>query len=292
MGKYTALVDNNFASDAEYQTWCQAIETAILASGFLVHKADETGQADLTTITRSAINSDAGFRMYKGADALQATKPIFLRVNYGIGSATNRGRIQPRIGTATNGSGTFTANDSNLITMLNGTADGSGAARIIGGGDDTCMFLAQWDGAIGSQGAAFFMGRSVLRSNKEATGDFMWYMTSTAATATFGGTAGWCEFSSAFTTLTVQDLFPKPNATPSTGGDINVAYLFDAIIYRGGQILTLPYVIGRSSEMPYTDPDGGQYAINVWGSVRTFTPLPWGTNGAASTGTPSIPWEA
>lgn len=49
------------------------------------------------------------YEMYRFDDALQATKPIFIKVEYGSGSLQSRPRIRISAGPGTNGAGTLTA---------------------------------------------------------------------------------------------------------------------------------------------------------------------------------------
>jgi hypothetical protein len=292
MGVYNnAAVDNNFASDAEWRAFCLEFQSAILASGFLV-AASDTGQIDLTSASRPAINTHAGFKMYRADDALQATKPIFVKVEFGCGNATNRPKISVTVSTGTNGAGTQTGQVSTTMAVLSQSADGTGAARVFGCGDDTSAHAVVWDGAgISSAACMFSVSRPVKRSDKSAVGDFIWASYSSSAGGTLYGSSYYTDFTSAWTSLDVAAILAgRPDGVPNTGGDINTVYLFDCVMYRGAVILTLPVVIGRATEVPYTDPAGGAFTISVWGSSRTFTPVPFTSFGTSGTGKTCVPW--
>jgi hypothetical protein len=93
-------------SDAAYRAWGSALSAALQGCG-LVMTAD-TGQVDWLTVTRPSINTFNGYEIYRFDDAMQATAPIFIKVQYGTGSSTTHARILLIIGTGSNGSGTIT----------------------------------------------------------------------------------------------------------------------------------------------------------------------------------------
>lgn len=108
MAKDRRFLPANLADDATFRTWVQGIEAQILAMGLAL--ASDTGQLDPTTALRPAVNTYAGFRMYRFADALQATKPVFIKVEYGSGITLGYPGTRWTVSTATNGAGTATGN--------------------------------------------------------------------------------------------------------------------------------------------------------------------------------------
>jgi hypothetical protein len=100
-------------SDANFREWVQEIHDQFVAIG-LTQTAD-TGQADLATITRPAQGLTTHYEIWEFADALQATAPIFLRVEYGTQSGVTSALWRIGIGTGTDGAGNLTA------TGINGT---------------------------------------------------------------------------------------------------------------------------------------------------------------------------
>lgn len=94
----------NHATDADFRTWGAQFSAALLAVG-LTHTAD-TGQIDWTTVLNPASGS-AGYEIWRFNDTLQATKPIFIRFDFGSQSA-GVPAIWVQIGTATDGAGNFT----------------------------------------------------------------------------------------------------------------------------------------------------------------------------------------
>lgn len=113
------------ASDAAFRAWAQGIETAILALGWV--NTSDTGQLNLSTMTVPvAAATFAGYRMYRMDDALQATAPCYLKIEFGTGVSTN---VNPGLrfsyATATNGAGTLIGIVSATFTYQPNTTNAS-----------------------------------------------------------------------------------------------------------------------------------------------------------------------
>lgn len=291
MGVYNSVVDSLFASDAEWRTWAQAYESGLLASGFLI-AASDTGQVDLTAAVRPALSSYQGFKMYRAHDALQATRPIFVKVEYGCGTSTARPAVRITVSSSTNGAGTPTGVATAAMVVLAASVDGSGLSRIWAGGDDTCAFVYHYDGtSYSSLGSMFGIGRSILREDKTATDDFIWTGYSATNVSAALSTMNVSVAGGAFSGITPDKAFPYIDQSPNSGGDINSVFCFDAIIYRSARILSYPFVIGRELEMTYADPDASKFSIDVWGSSHQFTTSPWSSMGASGVGKLCFPWN-
>lgn len=102
----TTLVGQQ-SSDAELRAIAVAQDAAILAMGWV--QAADSGQANPAALVRNATQqTSVGFRIYRMADALQATSPVFLKLEWGTGGSANTFQNWITIGTGTNGSGTIT----------------------------------------------------------------------------------------------------------------------------------------------------------------------------------------
>lgn len=95
----------NHTTDAGFRAWATNLSTALQACGLV--KTADTGQINLTTVTRAGAGGLAGYEIYRFNDALQATRPIFVRVEYRTGSSPDSAQIQVTFGTGTNGAGTL-----------------------------------------------------------------------------------------------------------------------------------------------------------------------------------------
>lgn len=95
-------------NDADFRLWGGGISAAIAAVGLV--KTADTGQIDWATVVNpSTVNQKRGYEIWRFADALQATHPVFIRLDYGSGpTASANPQIWYTVGTATNGAGTIT----------------------------------------------------------------------------------------------------------------------------------------------------------------------------------------
>jgi hypothetical protein len=103
------------AATANFRAWGLEFNTQLAAVG-LTQTAD-TGQINWTTVALpGAANTIAGFEIWRFNDALQATSPIFIKIQYGTSSLTSIPLILIQVGQGSNGSGTLTG------TLMTNTA--------------------------------------------------------------------------------------------------------------------------------------------------------------------------
>lgn len=119
-------------TDAEFRAWGSALSAAMQTCGLL--PSADTGQINWTTVARPAgANTPAGYEIYQFTDALQATSPIFVKIEYGTGTTlTNYGSpaLWLTVGQGSNGTGTLTGI---LTTRTQIMCNSSGQnARVIG----------------------------------------------------------------------------------------------------------------------------------------------------------------
>lgn len=115
-GVTNSLTPTN-ATDATFRAWGSGISAKLLAAGF-VQTAD-TGQINWTTVlTPAAISTPQGYEIWRFADTLQATAPIYFKIEYGSGitAAANPG-LWFTFGTGSNGAGTLTGPLSTRQTL-------------------------------------------------------------------------------------------------------------------------------------------------------------------------------
>ena len=79
----------NGPGDAVWRAWCQDFHDTLVALGW-VQTAD-AGQVDIATMARPAENAFTGPEMWRMDDALQATHPVHMRIEYGAGWAASAG---------------------------------------------------------------------------------------------------------------------------------------------------------------------------------------------------------
>jgi hypothetical protein len=143
MATAQATLTNSVGTDALMRAFAQWIDALIIAGGWTY--SGDSGQADLTALvaqTHSATFQSAGYKIYAMGDAIQATKPVVMKVEYGR-QTYNGGTAGPALaitlGTGTNGSGTITGTLLNRFSIFMNNADGvgytcqgsAGAARLV-----------------------------------------------------------------------------------------------------------------------------------------------------------------
>lgn len=96
-------------TDANFRLWGSGISTALAAAGLV--KTTDTGQIDWATVLRpTTAGQSRGYEIWRFDDVLQATRPVFIRLDYGSGSvAINNPGLYIALGTATDGAGLLTS---------------------------------------------------------------------------------------------------------------------------------------------------------------------------------------
>lgn len=104
----TRSVTFDASTDALFRAFFQFWHDGF-ANGNWIQTSD-TGQINLTTVTKPvAANTVAGYEVWRMDDALQATAPVFLKIEYGTGAANaSTPGIWYTFGTGSDGSGTLT----------------------------------------------------------------------------------------------------------------------------------------------------------------------------------------
>lgn len=98
-------------ANADFRQWGLAISNALAAAGLV--KTADTGQIDWTTVLATNANlQKRGYEVWRFNDALQATRPVFIRIDYGSGNYPYNPMLWFTIGTATDGAGNPTAHAS------------------------------------------------------------------------------------------------------------------------------------------------------------------------------------
>jgi hypothetical protein len=97
-------------NDANFRIWGKAISDALQAVGGIakLSAGDSSGQIDWTSVTKPAANLSAGYEMYKFADTLQSTVPVFIKIEWGSGASGNLVSMWVTVGFAHDGAGTLT----------------------------------------------------------------------------------------------------------------------------------------------------------------------------------------
>lgn len=110
---WSTVVDQS--TDAGFRAWGSELSAKIALVG-AVQTAD-TGQINWTTVTRAAVNTMAGYEIWRLSGSA-----LFLKIEYGSAGATASPAFNFTVGTGSNGSGTLTGQlSTRTLCTLNGS---------------------------------------------------------------------------------------------------------------------------------------------------------------------------
>lgn len=199
-----AIATSNLVHDnstlANFQSWAQFIFNAFSVTAGWTQAAD-TGQ----TAPSAAASVGSFYFIFKMADALQATCPVFVKISYGTNGTTVQFAVQ--VGQGSNGSGTLTGAVSNNVGNSLTTNEGVSTFPCYASGDSGSIRIFMWQS--GSQNTGFLFG--VERSKNASGVNTAEYVTFLAADA--NSNSG--NFFWAWQHLLAGNVNPQPTLTGS-----------------------------------------------------------------------------
>lgn len=140
------------SGDVPFRTWASEVSNSWASVGLV--QTSDTGQINLATATRPGTGGTAGYQIWRFDDTLQATQPIFIRVQYGTATAgAGIPRMQVIVGTGTDGAG----NLINPTALFNITASSSIISTVT-------TYLSDFSCSEGFFGMAWKIGSTTLSS--------------------------------------------------------------------------------------------------------------------------------
>lgn len=166
MAKQTISASPIQTTDAEFRAWVTAISNGFQA---LFTKVTQTGEINLATVSKpTGSNTSQGFEVYRFNDSLQATAPIFFKVEYGSSNTAATPSCWLTVGKGADGSGTLTSillARQQVIYLDNNSAGFYNS--YIGSGDGSCLILSLFPGI-----SAFGRGSyCVVERSRDASGN-------------------------------------------------------------------------------------------------------------------------
>lgn len=92
-------------SDAEFRTWLAEFSGMLTTAG--LPKSGDSGQINTGTATLPSTNTYGGYEIRYLNDSLHASKPLYIKIEYGTQSSAGRPMIRVSCASATNGAGTL-----------------------------------------------------------------------------------------------------------------------------------------------------------------------------------------
>jgi hypothetical protein len=158
------------STDAAFQAWVSEYINMLTSVGLV--QTSDTGQINPATVTRAAVNTSAGYAIFRMNDSMQSSASIFFRFEFGSGSSNTNPRLLMFIGTGTNGAGTLTGGDSatQYTLSLNATPTNATTTRTsYACAVDGCAWLCWKLSGSGSTGI-LPMGFFMLARYTDSTG--------------------------------------------------------------------------------------------------------------------------
>lgn len=159
MSVQTFSVAGDSSTDASFRAWGSALSAALDAAGF--PKTADTGQVNWATVTHPvSSNTTTGYEVRRFNDALQATAPVFFKIEYGMYTTSAAPSLWFTIGTGSDGAGTITApvpagisNVPTARTQLAPSATATPAVTSYLSVDETgsALMMALWPNASAAQ---------------------------------------------------------------------------------------------------------------------------------------------
>lgn len=188
-------ITSDYTSDANFRIMGAAINAQLAAMGLV--QTSDTGQANWTTITRNTTGGAlAGYEIWRFADTLQGTVPVFIRVEYhcAVGQSLKMG-IYIQVGFGTDGAGNISGTQKSTALNCQGSSSGAtafGATACYFSGATSRIAVCLWPTVATPEVAQFF---SIERSKDSAgvdngDGVIIWYAqggTSGSSTQTIRG---------------------------------------------------------------------------------------------------------
>src|ERR1043166_6389718 len=95
-------------TDTAFRAIAQFVEDTFVTTGGWTLSTETGDTAPSSLVAPTVANSKRGFRVYKMADTLQSTSPVFIRVDYGSGTSASIFGLWLTIGTGSDGAGNIT----------------------------------------------------------------------------------------------------------------------------------------------------------------------------------------
>lgn len=166
MATVTATHAPTLSSDALFRAWANFIHNALVTTGSWTDEA-ATGEVNLATMTSpGANNTYAGYKVYAMGDALQATYPCFLKVEYGRGNGVNFASLRLSVGTVHDGAGNLTGTQAVLSEVVGANVASASSLNCFASATDARAVVAMFADNGGST-YSFCFG---VERSKDASG--------------------------------------------------------------------------------------------------------------------------
>lgn len=277
---FTANIIGGASYVAGFRSFLTAIFNALASQGLV--QTSDTGQLDPAAATWPALNyTSAGYTIWRFNDSLAATKPVYIKLEFGRGSTDSSYCAWATVGTGSDGAGNITGE------LLPRSASGSGY-NINGLNSPRTCFVSGHAGrmticlAVESTGTGFPWAFNVERSKNALGQDTSDGLLVQAGTGSSAATSHqrWFQFGALSHYPSTKLLVPLDTpSTMSSGNLIGVCPIFP-LSYGG---LKQPGL----GILAYSIPDITQSVllnVDIYGAAHQYMPMGAGFNYATLAG--------
>ena len=280
-------------TDTAYRAWGAGISAQLVAIG-LVQTAD-TGQVNWTTVVTPGTSfTYANYEIWRFNDSLQATKPVFIKMEYAIGGGTQTDGPVFRftVGTGTDGAGNLTGKVSTPRVLQVATSKAAGTLMVsyCSGNSSRLTLWTNHDSITFPNATQFPMGLCIERTKDAVgveTGDgiciYSWHAGSQYAQVVPYGAL-----------VPAQGNNPALDLNAGAWGKVSADVVLSPTIFNVGKPLYTLWCPYRVAEITA---DRTPFAMTHLGASHTFLPLGAAavlsghTASAGANFSLAIPWE-
>ena len=271
-------------NDTEFRAWAQVIHDKLVACGQT--QTSDTGQINLVTVAKPAgTNTAAGYEIFRFNDTLQATAPLFYKVEYGTAAAATTPSIWIQVGSGTNGAGTLTGLLSTRVQLIPAASSTGTTKNVYASGANNRIWLAGGiDWASNANTYQFQIERTKDASGADTADGYYLQMLWGSSGASFQS-ALWAGGAS--TAVAAGPLVPIVSSRTAVGTDVG---LVPGFYYQGKPFYST--MLGAASA---DVPGNLVYSVTYLGASRSYLSFGLALNllacMASSSFYPQLLWE-
>lgn len=270
MATDTRTFSNTLSDDATFRTWGSSVAASLQAAALT--KTSDTGQIDWTTVTRpTTANTFGGYEIYKfTTDTKLADLGCYIKLEYGVGSATTRAALAVTVGTGTDGAGTLTGQVTTRTAFTPADSPFGSTPTYCSGGDGRVAAIFNTSAGGSTAGGNFLLVVERTRNSEGSlTADGIMVFAS-------GGTSG-SNYSSLFAYITSSTVTELANnrigsfLQDRTGNYLDSFTLSTVHAVNRNQLINpfVGIVLYYHSDLVRLQP----ISVSLYGTARNYLPI-------------------
>lgn len=270
MAAFTRSVILNNSTAALFRAWTKLVSDTLIDLGWI--RTADTGQIDFATVAApGAANTAMGYEIWRMNDSLQATSPVFMKIEYGSGASAPIPSIWLTVGIGSNGTGGITGYQTtrNQRAMASAPDSATFVNSIFSGNTSRFTMYLGFDTSNANQTILVNIERTKDSAGNETAEGFIVVSHGNISSAT----AMSMQFISQTAGLGLLETGASTYrcVTPSSGGSSGSEVAVFPIFPSKG-ILLNP-LIGLIAYFAPTIAAGSTPQFNYYGALRTYIPI-------------------